>query len=200
MQVLLIGGFDDGGKMAIMKNAIDRAFTLDEGRPLTIILNDVGEKELSDVIGSPDIVQIEELRGGCLCCSMGGDLRRIMQKRSVADSEMVLIEASGTCSLPQLKASLSELDPVSRVSSSYVVDVESLRHLMDLIPVFNDNVITSDSVVLTGCCDLRKEELDRHIGLLSSIDDELSSFDNQASCPDRVIITRRGRGEQHRFQ
>lgn len=174
MLAVLVGGFDNEGKSGVIGRIVNRALKLDENGPITIILNDIGEKDLNEAISNAEAIQIEELRGGCVCCSMGSDLIRILKKNGVAASSVIVFEAAGTCDMRQLKESIKASDCASpSIQSYYVVDASTLPQLMEIIPIIKDNIIFSDTIILTGISGKDQDMVEEYIRLLREVDDDI---------------------------
>jgi G3E family GTPase len=98
--VTVLTGFLGAGKTTLLNHVL----TADHGQKIAIIINEFGEVGIDNqlVVGADE--EIVEMNNGCICCTVRGDLIRILgelmdAKRGVsdrkADFDRILIETTG---------------------------------------------------------------------------------------------------------
>lgn len=99
--VTVLTGFLGAGKTTLLNHVL----TADHGEKIAVIVNEFGEVGIDNklVVGADE--EIFEMNNGCICCTVRGDLIRILGelkhaklgtgKRSKADFDRVLIETTG---------------------------------------------------------------------------------------------------------
>lgn len=99
--VTVLTGFLGAGKTTLLNHLL----TADHGQKIAVIVNEFGEVGIDNqlVVGADE--EIFEMNNGCICCTVRGDLIRIladlknaklgMGGRRKADFDRVLIETTG---------------------------------------------------------------------------------------------------------
>ena len=96
--VILLTGFLGSGKTTLLSNALSQRNFANTA----VVINEFGEVSIDHLVVADLAENIVELRGGCLCCTIRGDLaltlRDLHQKRYLEDIpafERVVVETSG---------------------------------------------------------------------------------------------------------
>ncbi|MGA9275443.1 CobW family GTP-binding protein [Ilumatobacter sp.] len=90
--ITVIGGYLGGGKTTLVNSVIHRA----AGRRLGIVVNDFGDLAVdAGLLHSAD--RVVNLANGCVCCTLGDDLRSTLEELSAIEPPLdhIVIEASG---------------------------------------------------------------------------------------------------------
>lgn len=117
--VTVLTGFLGAGKTTLL----NRILTTEHGKRVAVILNEFGEVGIDNqlVIGADE--EIFEMNNGCICCTVRGDLIRIvgelMQRR--ADFDYLMIETTGLA------------DPGPVIQSFFVDDTMARRTELDSV-------------------------------------------------------------------
>lgn len=146
--VLLVGGFDREGKSILLQMLIDELMGRSGTGSISLVLNELEAEELRGSKNDSYTIHIEDLRGGCPCCSIESDLKEVLKKEGVEKPDVVIIEVMGACDLEQLKQILTKMDGQARAVSYFVLDAPSFRPLLEIVPVFRHNIIVSDRLFL----------------------------------------------------
>lgn len=162
LPVSLLTGFLGAGKTTLLSRLLKDP---DSGR-LAVIINEFGAVSLDhDLIESSDESDVIELQGGCLCCTIQGDLSRTirglyarMQRGGIPAFERVVIETTGLADpAPILKTIITDpmiaecfrLDGVITV-----VDGINGAATLDRHPEAQRQVGVADRIVLSKTGDL----------------------------------------------
>ena len=97
MKILIIGGFLGSGKTSFLLRLI-RHMTEDLHFPKPVILeNEIGAVPVDDKVLGGSGYQVRGLFGGCICCTLAGDLPETVREiERDLQPEWLLIEATGT--------------------------------------------------------------------------------------------------------
>ena len=127
--VTILTGFLGSGKTTLL----DRILKERHGRRIAVIENEFGEAAIDDELLVQDRdEQIVETTNGCICCSIRGDLVRILgelQARRAARTlhfERVIIETTGLA------------DPAPVAQTFFVDDAIGMHYLLDAIVTLVD--------------------------------------------------------------
>jgi G3E family GTPase len=94
MHLLLIAGFLGSGKTTLTIN-LSRA-AVARGQRVAILVNEIGEIGIDNQLMRQLELNVWELFGGCICCSLSGDLVSSLQKLdSSYNPDLVILEPSG---------------------------------------------------------------------------------------------------------
>lgn len=160
-----MGGFDREGKSIVIQQLISELTGCNGQNDLSLVLNELGEAEARGSENDSYEIHIEDLRGGCLCCSMEGDLKRVLRSEVVERSDVVMIEVAGACDLENLKSILSEMDSSVKAISYLVLEATSFRALLEIVPVFKHNIAASDRLFITHADRAGAEDLKELMGI-----------------------------------
>lgn len=166
--VTVLTGFLGAGKTTLLNHVL----TADHGQKIAVIVNEFGEVGIDNqlVVGADE--EIFEMNNGCICCTVRGDLIRILgdlmdakngtSKRKV-DFDRVLIETTGladpapvaqTFFVDEEMASFYDLDAIVTVVDARHAD----QHLDDGHEA-QEQVAFADVILLNKIDLVKKEEL-----------------------------------------
>ncbi|CAL5225787.1 g8562 [Coccomyxa viridis] len=117
--VTIITGFLGAGKTTL----VNRILTEQHGKKLAVIENEFGEVGMDDGLVIQAKEEIVEMNNGCICCTVRGDLVRILTKllKSKTKYDGILIETTGLA------------DPAPVAQTFFVDDFLAERLLLDAI-------------------------------------------------------------------
>ncbi len=130
--VTLLTGYLGAGKTTLL----NRILSENHGRRYAVIVNEFGEEGIDNdlVVGSDE--EIFEMNNGCICCTVRGDLIRIISgllKRSEA-LDGILIETTGLADpAPVVQTFFVDDDLRDRVALDSLVTVVDARHFLDKV-------------------------------------------------------------------
>ncbi|MEM5786544.1 MAG: GTP-binding protein [Syntrophobacteraceae bacterium] len=124
--VMLITGSLGSGKTTLLRKILN-----DPPCRLAVLMNEFGEIAVDSTVIRGENVDIVELAGGCVCCSMTGEfeaaVREIMEKTA---PELILVEATGVAESDALVFEVEDNLPEVRLDSVIcIIDADvSVRH------------------------------------------------------------------------
>lgn len=126
--VNVITGYLGSGKTTLLKRIIEGS-----GSKIAILMNEFGEVGVDTKTISGKNVEIKELLGGCVCCSLTGDfleaIKEIIEKVS---PERIIIETTGVAEPDAVIVNLAGMDAVALDSVVCVVDSDALARFPSL--------------------------------------------------------------------
>ena len=82
LPVTVLGGYLGAGKTTVLNHLLRHA----GGRGIAVLVNDFGEIAIDAALIESREGDVLALAGGCVCCSIGGDLVRALRPRRVRAS------------------------------------------------------------------------------------------------------------------
>ncbi|MBI4018312.1 MAG: GTP-binding protein [Candidatus Aenigmarchaeota archaeon] len=121
--ISIITGYLGAGKTTLLQRIIDEA----EER-IAILMNEFGEIAIDSKVIQGENINMVELAGGCVCCSLVGEfeaaVKEIIEK---ANPELIVVETTGVAEPDALAFDIEDNIPVVRLDSIItVVDCDSI--------------------------------------------------------------------------
>lgn len=119
--VHLLSGFLGSGKTTLLNRVIDY-YRMNDVKA-AVVMNEIGEVNLDGQVIGGD-VPMAEMLGGCICCSISGDLA-IELKKLVDEHrpEVILIEATGAAHPMEIIDAVTETSMYERIELRSIVTV-----------------------------------------------------------------------------
>ena len=157
--VTLLVGFLGSGKTTLA----NRILSEHHDHRIAVIVNEFGDVGIDGrlIVGVDD--NVIELRNGCLCCTVQGDLadtlRQLLERRRQAGDtqpfEHIVIEASGLASPgPVLQGMLVDPTLHARVHIDGVITLAHAKHIVQQLadhPEASDQVAYADHIIVNHC-------------------------------------------------
>ena len=167
--VTVLTGYLGAGKTTLL----NRILTETHGRKYAVVINEFGELGVdNDLVVDAD-EEVFEMNNGCVCCTVRGDLIRIlgglMKRRGKFDG--IIVETTGLAN-PAPVAQTFFVDETVRAKTRLdaivtVVDAKNLPQRLEDSPEAADQIAFADVIVLNKTDLVTSEELDeveRRIG------------------------------------
>lgn len=159
--VTVLTGYLGAGKTTLL----NRILTEDHGKRYAVIVNEFGEIGIdNDLIVDTD-EEVYEMNNGCICCTVRGDLIRVVEnlakRRGAFDA--IVVETTGLADPAPVAQTFfmdEEVRKMSRLDA--VVTVVDAKHLMDRLadaPEAEDQVAFADVILLNKTDLVSAEEL-----------------------------------------
>src|SRR3989338_2023212 len=89
--VIIITGYLGSGKTTLLKRIVDQA-----EKRIAILMNEFGEFSIDSAVIKGKNIDMIELAGGCVCCSLTGELEAAIKEiRATIQPDMIVIETTG---------------------------------------------------------------------------------------------------------
>jgi G3E family GTPase len=148
--VTVLTGYLGAGKTTLL----NRILTEDHGKKYAVIVNEFGEVGIDNDLVVDSDEEIFEMNNGCLCCTVRGDLVRIignLMKRP-GRFDAILVETTGLADpAPVAQTFFMDDDVRGKTRLDAVVTVVDAKHLalrLDDSPEAEDQVAFADVVIL----------------------------------------------------
>jgi G3E family GTPase len=170
MRVLLIGGFLGSGKTTLLlrvaKELINIPFRV------AIIENEIGEIGIDGRYISLEGLEVQELYGGCICCTMKTNLRRSLEKiDSTIHPDWVLLEPTGAAYPHDIIKTIAEYsDKVEYYRVLILIDPLRYDMLLEMMtPLLEAQLDAADIIIINKIDEVNEKKLDSVMKSIKSL-------------------------------
>lgn len=148
--VTVITGFLGSGKTTL----VNRILTEEHGKRIAVIENEFGEIGIDQDLVINEKEELIEMNNGCICCTVRGDLIRIIKKLLASEKppEHILIETTGLADpSPVAQTFITEPDIEARVVLDSIITIVDAKHLslhIDSAPEAKDQIAFADIIIV----------------------------------------------------
>ena len=158
MKVLVVAGFLGAGKTTLLLRLARQLVDAGAGR-LAIIENEIGKTGVDDQFIADQGLDVREIFGGCVCCSLGVNLlttMKTLQRDHAID--VVIVEPSGVAAPDMVRQLLAGYDgPIEATRIVVLFDVERFKALSHVARPYMDASIHAADVIAVNKIDLADE-------------------------------------------
>lgn len=162
MHLLVVTGFLGSGKTTLLLGLAELARSRD--RKVAILVNEIGEIGIDNQLMRHLGHNVWELLGGCICCSLAGDVIGTLERvQADFDPDVVLLEPTGAADPRNLMTILNKYHGVYFTSLTRVALLDPLRLTMlmaVLSPLITTTVQQADLVLINKADVASPEEMD----------------------------------------
>ncbi|MDN4066936.1 GTP-binding protein [Paenibacillus vini] len=128
--VYILSGFLGSGKTTLLQRLI--AYWKDLGLKPAVIMNEIGEVNLDGQLVDEE-VPMAEMLGGCICCTIRGDLSMQLYELIKGDQpDLVVIEATGAANPMEIFDAVTESSLYLKLDIRPMITVVDAAHLAEL--------------------------------------------------------------------
>ena len=149
MKLLIIAGFLGSGKTTLLMEVAQRLVAVPQN--IAIIENEVGEIGIDGKYLRDEGLQVQELFGGCICCTLSVDLVSMLQKvEAVFKPAVTIIEPTGLASPGDVLTTVRSCAPiVTDIKLVVLVDATRYKMLYEMLtPLIKTQIQLADIVVI----------------------------------------------------
>ena len=147
-KVDVISGFLGAGKTTLIQKLIKDVFS---GQKVVLVENEFGEIGIDGGFLKEAGIVINEVNGGCICCTLKGDFQTAL-KKVVAEynPDRIVIEPSGVGKLSDILKIVKSVESLELNSYSAVVDAKRCKiYHKNFKEFFDDQIATASCVILS---------------------------------------------------
>jgi G3E family GTPase len=149
MKLLIIAGFLGSGKTTLLLEVAQRLVAVPQ--KIAIIENEVGEIGIDGKYLHEEGLQVQELFGGCICCTLSADLVSVLQKvEDLFKPAVTIIEPTGLASPGDVLTTVRSCAPiVTDIKLVVIVDATRYKMLYEMLtPLITTQIQLADIVVI----------------------------------------------------
>ena len=147
-KVDVISGFLGAGKTTLIQKLIKDVFA---GQKVVLVENEFGEIGIDGGFLKEAGIVINEVNGGCICCTLQGDFQAALKK--VVEEyhpDRIVIEPSGVGKLSDILRIVKSVEGLELNSYSAVVDAKRCKiYHKNFKEFFDDQIATASCVILS---------------------------------------------------
>ncbi len=160
MHLLTIAGFLGSGKTTFLLRVA--AWARQRDLKVAVLVNEAGEIGIDNELMRRQGLDVRELLGGCICCSMAGDMAGALESVGREFSpDLILVEPTGAADPRNLQIALNAYKGPPFESRVQVVLVDPLRleMLMNVVtPLITSTILQADLVLVSKADEASDEE------------------------------------------
>ncbi|MGI9402517.1 MAG: CobW family GTP-binding protein [Rhizobiaceae bacterium] len=192
--VTVLTGYLGSGKTTLL----NRILSDDHGRRYAVIVNEFGEIGIDNELIVESDEEIYEMNNGCVCCTVRGDLIRVVQNlmKRKGRFDAVIVETTGLADpAPVAQTFFMDEDVREKAQLDAVVALADAKHLPQRLkdsPEAEDQIAFADVIILNKTDLVSPEELDEVEAIIRSINP--AAVISRAERADISLDTVLGRG------
>ncbi len=161
MRVLIISGFLGSGKTTLVLQLARRLSS--SGKKCAIIENELGEIGIDGRYLTLEGLQVQELFGGCICCTLSANLITTLQElHERFGPELVIMEATGLADPGDIAAKLkSSRLKISSIKVITLLDAGRYAMLMEMMtPLMTAQILAANTLIINKIDRVELESLE----------------------------------------
>ncbi len=192
--VTVLTGYLGAGKTTLL----NRILTEDHGKKYAVIVNEFGEVGIDNDLVVDTDEEIFEMNNGCICCTVRGDLIRILEglMKRKGKFDAVIIETTGLADpAPVAQTFFMDDDVRARTRLDAIVTVVDAKNLLARIddsPEAEDQVAFADVILLNKVDLVTAEERARVRAEIRAINPQARVIETERCAVDLAEVLDRG--------
>jgi len=191
VRLLLIAGFLGSGKTTLTINLARAAVA--RGKKVAILVNEIGAIGIDNQLMRQLELNVFQLFGGCICCSLAGDLVSSLQQLDMAyDPDLVMVEPSGAAEPGNILNALPYYDgrPLDNITTLALLDPTRLSELYEVLtPLITRQAQGADWLVVTKADLAQPEEVEVAVRIATGINPRARLVKVDARAPlDQALV------------
>lgn len=171
-KVDVISGFLGAGKTTLIQKLIKDVFA---GKKVVLVENEFGEIGIDGGFLKEAGIVINEINGGCVCCTLQGDFHDALEKvEETYHPDHIIIEPSGVGKLSDILSIVKSVEGLELNSYSTVVDAKRCRiYHKNFKEFFDDQIKTAACVILSRTQMVDEAKLDEDVAVIRELNPDV---------------------------
>lgn len=171
-KVDVISGFLGAGKTTLIQKLIKDVFA---GKKVVLVENEFGEIGIDGGFLQEAGITINEINGGCVCCTLQGDFHDALEKvENTYHPDHIIIEPSGVGKLSDILSIVKSVEGLELNSYSAVVDAERCKiYHKNFKEFFDDQISTACCVILSRTQMVNEEKLNEDVSIIRELNPDV---------------------------
>lgn len=128
--VYILSGFLGSGKTTLLQRML--SYWKDQGLKPAVIMNEIGDINLDGLLVGNE-VPMAEMLGGCICCTVRGDLSmQMLELIHTEQPDVIVIEATGAANPLEILDAVTEVSLTAKIDIKPMITVVDSVHLLEL--------------------------------------------------------------------
>jgi G3E family GTPase len=167
-KVNVISGFLGAGKTTLIQKLLKDVF---HDQKVVLVENEFGEIGIDGGFLQDAGIIVNEVNGGCICCTLQGDFQKALAKvRDTYQPDHILIEPSGVGKLSDILAIVKSVEGLDLDSYSTVVDAKRCKiYHKNFKEFFDDQIATASCVILSRTQMIDETKLQEDLDIIHAL-------------------------------
>lgn len=170
-KVDIISGFLGAGKTTLIQKLIKEVFA---GQKVVLVENEFGEIGIDGGFLKEAGIVVNEINGGCVCCTLQGDFQEALKKvMETYEPDHIIIEPSGVGKLSDILSIVRSVEGLECNSYSAVVDAKRCKiYHKNFKEFFDDQIATATCVILSRTQECTHDVLHQDVHIIHELNHE----------------------------
>ncbi|MBD0859319.1 GTP-binding protein [Erysipelotrichaceae bacterium 7770_A6] len=171
-KVDVISGFLGAGKTTLIQKLIKDVFA---GKKVVLVENEFGEIGIDGGFLQEAGITINEINGGCVCCTLQGDFHDALEKvENTYHPDHIIIEPSGVGKLSDILSIVKSVEGLELNSYSAVVDAKRCKiYHKNFKEFFDDQISTACCVTLSRTQLVSEDRLNEDVSIIRELNPDV---------------------------
>lgn len=171
-KVDVISGFLGAGKTTLIQKLIKDVFA---GKKVVLVENEFGEIGIDGGFLQEAGITINEINGGCVCCTLQGDFHDALEKvENTYHPDHIIIEPSGVGKLSDILSIVKSVEGLELNSYSAVVDAKRCKiYHKNFKEFFDDQISTACCVILSRTQLISEDKLNEDVSIIRELNPDV---------------------------
>lgn len=173
-EVDIISGFLGAGKTTFMKKLVAEAFANEK---VVIVENEFGEIGIDSGFLKDTGIQVSEINGGCVCCTLVGDFtKNLHEVIKTYHPDRILVEPSGVAKLSDIEVSVLDVEKTEDIHIGALVTIvnalKAKKQMKAFGEFFKDQIEHATAVVLSRTQKMDQAKLEDTVNEIKKLNDK----------------------------
>lgn len=173
-EVDIVSGFLGAGKTTFMKKLVAEAF---QDEKVVIVENEFGEIGIDSGFLKDTGIQVSEINGGCVCCTLVGDFtKNLHEVIRTYHPDRILVEPSGVAKLSDIEVSVLDVGKSEDIKIGALVTIvnalKAKKQMKAFGEFFKDQIEHATAVVLSRTQKMDQDKLEDVVKEIKALNDK----------------------------